>query len=39
MMLAETPTVGQRAPLPSPLSMITRVVAAVPPVGVRMRTL
>ena len=38
-MLGETPMVDQRRPLASALSIITRVVAAVPASGVRMRTL
>ncbi len=40
MMSSETPTVVQRAPLAaSVLSIITRVTAAVPRSGARMRTL
>ena len=35
MMLAETPTVDQRAPWLSALSIITRVTASVPPVRIR----
>jgi len=38
-MLGETPMVDQRVPLPSALSIITRVVAAVPPAESRIRTL
>jgi hypothetical protein len=39
MMLVETPTVVQRRPPVSALSIMTRVMAAVPLWGVRMRTL
>ena len=39
MMLGDTPTVVQRRPLSSVLSIMTRVTAAVPLCGVRMRTL
>jgi hypothetical protein len=35
MMLAETPTVDQRAPWASADSIITRVTASVPPVSMR----
>src|SRR5215470_3330521 len=39
MMFGDTPTVLQRSPSPLALSIITRVTAPVPALGVRMRTL